>query len=193
MTSLESFTKMCLEENCYTPDVAALTQKYTHVPVFVFGCEKLHYSEDWFLRGITRIGFGLTEAAHFVMKKTKEAEPVVFHRPLDPACAKIMGELYVVPMHVLFKLDQYHQNGQFTRRRWQEIKYIKTSGKSNLSVRYITEAFVYCADQSKEFWINKQKNNEFINLPVLHRADTHEPYYLFTDSDDKPNRRRSVM
>jgi gamma-glutamylcyclotransferase (GGCT)/AIG2-like uncharacterized protein YtfP len=175
------------DDNSYTPDMAYLQATYTHVPVFIYGTMKEGFSEHDRLRGTPRFATGVTVQSNYEMYRL-DGDPLCFFRPNSDVRAIIQGEIYVVPVPVLFELDAYHQNGMFHTRLNRAVRFFEKEGKRRR--QRITQCWFYQANPDAF----KHRMSEASQItPFYPRKDkTKPPFYCFTSLYDKSNRDRQA-
>ncbi len=161
-----------------TPDMPELMkQDFQHV--FVYGTLKSGFKNHPLLKDGRFVGYGHTNGDKFIMYNHKKSNyPVCFYSMSHPKdSARIYGELYAVPPHVMRDLYCLEHNGTMYRRFQLSTTIIGSEATDIRTFR----AWIYLGLNS--FWQTRM-NNLTDGRKIIPNAAHTAPYYIFTKMDE---------
>lgn len=185
---LKSAVQEMVADNCYSPDMADLQSQYQFVPLFVFGNEKLGFSEHFRLRDWPRVGVGVTHDRTFLMFRNNQwHEPIVLNRPAAATARSIAGEVYLVTPEIIFDLDAVMERGAYFKRWRRKIDHYDPSDQKKKWFQ--VDAFMYMG--VSDYWNDQIKAGD---LPLLTTSTAmhlnNSSVFLWMMNDDAPNQER---
>lgn len=180
---IQVYVKAALEDNEFSPDLAALQAQKESVAVFVYGSEKEKFVDRELMSRSKLIGFGWTTSPVYVLfKDTEKHIPVLLRRPADPKSARLYGEVYSVPVSELYETDNWYQNGIFHQRHTRCVQYYHKGDKDKKNkMLFVSDCWVYEA-MPKTIDINSP------NLTPCVCMTAAKPYYTWRRIDDEPHK-----
>lgn len=182
-TDFADAMKEALHDTVYTPDINALERCAYH-PVFVYGTTQLNYSDHHAMNRYPRFGEGYTFGSHYTMYMTKDHEPAVFSEPKHPACGEIYGEIYVVPVDVIRRIDAITCNGRHFVRRKELVIYRREEHLS--APAYSSDAWMWLANEKDDIFVRNKNTQNCVLKAALYSPRGR--FFRFTPQDDIPNR-----
>ena len=185
---LPKIVQEAISSNTYTPDVLKMTYMFHSVPVFVTGTEKERFFEHKDALGeLTPVGYGTTQKPSFVMYSHRKTKfPVVMYNPANPAAARVHGELYMIPIYSLLKLDSFHQNTIFTSRGWRPVRIYdaKESGGNQAKRYYDIDSIMYTGHP---------RYIELRDYDELRTIGQKDPFFMWTVKDDEKAKHTPIV
>lgn len=181
------FLAASLLENSYTPDAELMSANYDFVPVFVYGPEKVGFSEDLSVTGAIPVGAGYTCQNNLYMMVHQKGYPIVYaadpSNGLNIAAARVYGHLFLVTPQQLMDLDAKYQNGTFFTRQRRWVHFSTFSDRGHTGAQYYqTHALTYFA--IPDMWKEEFKTGRLIMMPSK-TVGSKGPLVLFSTKDDK--------
>ena len=185
MISLDRCVEEYVYSSMYTPDTAWLQSTYEYVPVFVYGTEKYRFSDHDLIKHHACVGIGHTVKDHYVLYKSKDHEPIAICMPSHASRLRLRGELYVIPIPVLFELDKKFENLVYFQRRWVQIIHTLPEFKDRKNKPwFLSEAIIW--EGFRSMW-NERIGTGYLRLMPAITAHDERRFYQYLHMDDQPN------
>lgn len=189
--NIDAVVREMLAENKYTHDMLLLNKNFSYVPVFVYGTQQHRFSENDLLRGMPRIGMGMTVSDDFTMY-TCDGEPVVFEEPKNPKKGRVYGEVFVVPPVVVADLDRRMCRGYHFHRTWRKIVFWEVASVLKPHPKtFEADAMMYHANEP--VWAEAINSGKADLKSRSTLKDANGPFYRYLAAEDDQQVTRRIM